>query len=82
MSAVINSDTVRIVRSVYGLSCNEMGALIGVSGRMVSYIESGERSLTPSVRTALSEEFSLTPEKLDRIFAVYSEFKPKGAAAV
>lgn len=69
--AIVNEGNVGIIREMYRLSCEELGSLIGVSGRFISFVERGARKL-PEVRAQMIErELDLTPEKLALIYDIY-----------
>lgn len=69
----LNGEQLFKIRKVFRLSCEEMGALMNVSGRFVSYVERGQRDL-PTTRTAmLTRELDLTPEKVTRLLDIYAE---------
>jgi plasmid maintenance system antidote protein VapI len=68
---LINEVTLRKIREVYRLSCDEVGALLDVSGRYVNYIENGERRLTEQLVGKLITELELTDDKLARIISIY-----------
>jgi transcriptional regulator with XRE-family HTH domain len=71
--SIVNEGNLALIRAVYRLSCEELGALMGVSGRFISHIERGSRNLPQARADRLSEELALTPDKLARLTAVYEE---------
>ncbi|MHA7964957.1 helix-turn-helix domain-containing protein [Paenibacillus sp. CAU 1782] len=73
--SIVNERNIAHIRAVYRLSCAEFGALMGVSGRFVSYIERGEKNLPRDRAEQLVRELSLTPSKLERLFTHYEETK-------
>lgn len=70
---MVDAEQLAKIRQVYRLSCEEMGALIGVTGRFISFVERGERNLPKARADVLTEELDLTPEKIGRILAIYEE---------
>ncbi|WP_434954025.1 helix-turn-helix domain-containing protein [Paenibacillus polymyxa] len=71
--AIVNESNIGIIRAIYRLSYEELGALMGVSGRFVSYVENGARNL-PKVRAdMLEKELELTPDKLTRLTEIYRD---------
>lgn len=73
----ITADDLKVIKDVYRLKLDEIGAMLGVSASYVCRIIRGNRSMTKRVSDRIVERFQLTPEKLDRIHAVYEEFKFK-----
>ncbi|MDR6779673.1 MULTISPECIES: helix-turn-helix domain-containing protein [Paenibacillus] len=70
---IVNESNIGIIRAVYRLSYEEIGALMGVSGRFVSYVENGARNL-PKVRAnMLEKKLDLTPDKLTRLTEIYRD---------
>lgn len=69
--SMVNESNLAIIRKVYRLSCEEIGALMGVSGQFVSYVERGARNLPAKRAEKLAEILALTPEKLALIIEVY-----------
>lgn len=69
----ISGDQLYKIRKVYGLSREEIGALIGVSGRFISFIEKDERLFPTTRRDMLVSELELTVSKLARINEIYEE---------
>ncbi|MFR9710269.1 helix-turn-helix domain-containing protein [Paenibacillus sp. MB22_1] len=59
------------IRKALGLTLDEMGALINVSGPQLHYIERGNRRLKTEHIALLTRELDLTPERLARLLAVY-----------
>lgn len=72
---MIDSVVIRKLRKVYGMSCEDFGALMNVTGRFIRFIESGDRKLPKNRADMLVRELDLTPEKLARFMAVYEEIK-------
>lgn len=70
---LIEGETLRKVREVYRMNREEFGALMGVTGRFVSYVEAGDRKLPQYRADILAHEIGLTPEKLTRLLAIYDE---------
>lgn len=70
---MIDSDKLRKIRAVYRLSREEVGAMMGVSSRFISYVERGDRKLPEERAERLTRALSLTPEKLARVLAIYEE---------
>jgi transcriptional regulator with XRE-family HTH domain len=79
---LIDGNTLRKIREVYRLSRDEMGALLGVSGRFIHYVERGERNLPRERAEMLADELALTPEKLARILAIHDEMKSSARLSV
>ncbi|MFD2332260.1 XRE family transcriptional regulator [Cohnella sp. GCM10020058] len=73
--SIVNGDNLGKIRMFYRLSCDEIGALMDVSGRFVSYVERGERILPEYRAMRLEDELGLTPEKLTRILAIQKSGK-------
>lgn len=71
----ITAETVRMIRSVYGLSHRKMAADIGVHYRLIQLMEAGERAITDKKAQAITEAYGLTPDKLVRIEAAYNELR-------
>lgn len=59
------------IRKALGLTLDEMGALINVSGPQLHYIERGNRRLKTEHIALLTRELDLTPERLAHLLAVY-----------
>lgn len=57
------------LRSDLGLTQRELAQRAGISTALMSYIERGERTLTPDVATALAEALSAAVEERDAIHA-------------
>lgn len=74
MSMVIDGEKLRKLRHVYRLSCEEMGALMNVSGRFISYVERGDRKLPKERADRLAAKLALDDTKLVRILSLYDEF--------
>ncbi|WP_248928986.1 helix-turn-helix domain-containing protein [Paenibacillus hamazuiensis] len=75
---IINPEIFRKLREFYRLDSAEWAALIGISDRLVRYIERGERGVSSKVAQKVNDELELTPEKLDRILTLYDEFQIRG----
>jgi transcriptional regulator with XRE-family HTH domain len=73
--SIVNERNIALIRTVYRLSCAELGALMGVSGRFVSYIERGAKNLPRERAEQLARELDLTPSKLERLITHYEETK-------
>lgn len=71
MSVAINPDSFLKLRLVYRLTRAEWAAIIGISPRLVNYIERGERTLSPWIAQSLTDELALTPDKLKQLLAHY-----------
>lgn len=71
--SIINESNIGIIRNIYRLSCEELGALMGVSGRFVSFIERGARNLPKRRAEMLDEQLRMSEEKLARLLAVYAD---------
>lgn len=70
---MIDGVTLRKLREVYRSTREDFGALMNVTGRFVSYVESGDRKLPQYRADMLARELELTPDKLARLMAVYEE---------
>lgn len=70
---MIDGVTLRKLREVYRSTREDFGALMNVTGRFVSYVESGDRKLPQYRADMLVRELELTPGKLARLMAVYEE---------
>ncbi|EGG36565.1 helix-turn-helix domain-containing protein [Paenibacillus sp. HGF5] len=70
---MIDGVTLRKLREVYRSTREDFGALMNVTGRFVSYVESGDRKLPQYRADMLVRELELTPDKLARLMAVYEE---------
>ncbi|WP_244869271.1 helix-turn-helix domain-containing protein [Paenibacillus lactis] len=70
---MIDGSTFRKLREVYRMTREDFGALMNVTGRFVSYVESGDRKLPQHRADMLVRELDLTPEKLARLMAIYNE---------
>ncbi|RED57178.1 hypothetical protein DFP95_11192 [Cohnella lupini] len=71
MMSVVNERNLATIREVYRLSCEDVGALMGVSGRFVSYVEQGARNLPTYRADLLAKELALTHEKVTRLTEIY-----------
>lgn len=69
----IDGEQLRKIRTVYRMSFEEFGALLGVSGRFIHYVEKGERLFPEARQRLLITELDLTPEKLMKIESIYDE---------
>lgn len=67
----INRRDLHKIRKALGLTLDEMGALMNVSGPHLHYIERGSRRLRGEHITLLTRELDLTPERLAHLLAVY-----------
>lgn len=70
---MIDGVTLRKLREVYRSTREDFGALMNVTGRFVSYVESGDRKLPQYRADMLVRELELTPDKLARLMTVYEE---------
>lgn len=70
---LIEGETLRKIREVYRMTREDFGAIIGVTGRFVSYVEAGDRKLPQYRADILVRAIDLTPEKLTRLLAIYDE---------
>lgn len=70
---MIDGVTLRKLREVYRSTREDFGVLMNVTGRFVSYVESGDRKLPQYRADMLVRELELTPDKLARLMAVYEE---------
>lgn len=70
---MIDGVTLRKLREVYRSTREDFGALMNVTGRFVSYVESGDRKLPQYRADMLVRELELTPDKLERLMTVYEE---------
>ncbi|MEK3868379.1 MULTISPECIES: helix-turn-helix domain-containing protein [unclassified Paenibacillus] len=59
------------IRKALGLTLDEMGALMNVSGPHLHYIEKGSRPLRGEQIALLIREIGLTPERLASLIAAY-----------
>ncbi|MDU2239373.1 MAG: helix-turn-helix transcriptional regulator [Paenibacillus sp.] len=59
------------IRKALGLTLDEMGALMNVSGPHLHYIEKGSRPLRIEQVAMLTREIDLTPERLVSLIAAY-----------
>lgn len=71
--SLINAGNIGKIRKIYRLTLEDMGALIGVSGVFISYVERGHRNLSSVKAIALQRELDLTPDKLERLIKAYDE---------
>jgi|GEM_PF-7112048 len=74
---MITAETIRMIRRVHGLTHRKMASDIGVSHRMVQLMEAGKRVITDKTSRAITDAYELTPDKLTRIKAAYSEFQAR-----
>lgn len=67
----INRRDLHKIRKALGLTLDEMGALMNISGPHLHYIEKGSRPLRSDQVGLLMRELDLTPEKLAFLISVY-----------
>lgn len=70
---LIEGETLRKIREVYRMTREDFGAIMGVTGRFVSYVESGARKMPQYRSDILVRAIDLTPDKLARLLAIYDE---------
>ena len=73
----ITADDLKVIKDVYRLKLDEIGAMLGVSASYVCHIIRGKRNVTKHISDQIIDRFQLTPEKLERIRAAYDEFNIK-----
>jgi len=55
----LDGQTLRIIRTWHGMSQRKLAERVGVSHGLISYIEKGERSLTPDVEEKICRALNL-----------------------
>lgn len=70
----LTAKDIKTIRSVYRLTAEEMALILGISRPYVHLMESEKKRITEQVISKYKREFDLTPEKLEKIEAVYREY--------
>ncbi|QIZ11020.1 helix-turn-helix transcriptional regulator [Priestia megaterium] len=61
---VYDSEKFRLIRLYSGMSQRDFAEYIGVSTATIAHIETGNRTVTPMVKSRLAEKFDLTDDFL------------------
>ncbi|CAM3802941.1 helix-turn-helix transcriptional regulator [Alkalicoccus chagannorensis] len=77
----IDRHTMRMIRRVYGLTQQEMGAALYVSDTHICNVESGVRAVSRRLAARLIFTFGLTEAKLARMRDVEAEFNGREVGA-
>ncbi|UTR07713.1 helix-turn-helix transcriptional regulator [Alkalihalobacillus sp. LMS6] len=74
----LKSDELAALRRIYALSQQQLGKELGVSAMHISYLESGQRSITPELVDKAVEKFALDTAKIVEIKKIVDSYSMKG----